>query len=216
MGLMMSGTPVGLSRDLEEKRVMRAEVQGQDVAVWRDPDGDLHAWNNRCPHRGMRLSHGFVRDGKLACLYHGWHYGKDGGCAYIPAHPDLAPPATITAVVYHITEASGVIWVNTNTAPEVSQAEIASKPLRSLACVCSVDTALASFTATPFGAIKPVASGVNSLQIGDRRLMLYASTLSEGTTLVHVCVDIDASVSELKALSRWCEAARRKAEGQTA
>ena len=212
----MNGTPVGLSRDLTEKHVMRAEVQGQDVAVWRGPDGELHAWNNRCPHRGMRLSHGFVRGGKLACLYHGWHYGKDGGCSYIPAHPDLEPPATIAAVVYHVAEASGVIWVKTDAEPEVSQEGAEPKPLRSLAFTCAADAALSSFAATPFDGVEPAASGANVLQIGDRSVMLYACSMDDGTTLVHVCVDAGATLPELKALSRWCETARRRAEGQTA
>ena len=34
--------------------------------------------DNRCPHRGMALS--AVRE-NLACLYHGWHFGCEGGAA---------------------------------------------------------------------------------------------------------------------------------------
>ena len=40
----------------------------------------------------MRLSHGFVRSEKLACIFHGWQYDGAGSCVGIPAHPDLAPP----------------------------------------------------------------------------------------------------------------------------
>jgi len=208
----MKAIPVGLSRDLVAKRVMRADVQGLDVAVWRDPDEGLHAWNNRCPHRGMRLSHGFVRGDKLACLYHGWHYGKDGGCAYIPAHPDLDPPATISAVVYNVAEAAGVIWARADGEPLKPPQSSATTPLRSLAFDCAPKDALQALRATEFNGELPDASDDTDWQLGARRVAVYASELGESAALVHVCVDAGASLSALKALSRWCEAARRMAE----
>lgn len=210
----MNGTPVGLSRDLAAKHVMRAEVQGQDVAVWRGPDGELHAWNNRCPHRGMRLSHGFVRGDMLACLYHGWHYGKDGGCAYIPAHPDLDPPATISAQVYYVAEASGVIWVDTAAPPQMPQATQSVAPLRSLAFSCTRDAALAAFATTPFGADVPERVGDTEMKVGERRLWVYANAHGLATTMVHVCADAEATLQQLKALSRWCQLVRQNAEAR--
>ncbi|MEO0402143.1 MAG: Rieske (2Fe-2S) protein [Pseudomonadota bacterium] len=212
----MNSTPVGLSRDLPAKRVMRAEVDGQDVAVWRDPEGDLHAWNNRCPHRGMRLSHGFVRGDKLACLYHGWHYARDGACAYIPAHPDLEPPATITAQVYHVAEASGVIWVATTTQPDMPQPRQAMVPLRSLAVSCAPERALAAFAATPFRGAVPEETAEGEVRLGDRLVSLCASTLGADVTLIHARVDAGARLPDLRALSRWCEAARHTAEADAA
>ena len=67
----MTNVAVGLSKDLPNGRVMRAIVGEQDLVVWRSKSGVLSAWDNRCPHRGMRLSHGFVRGEALACVYHG-------------------------------------------------------------------------------------------------------------------------------------------------
>ena len=68
-----------------------------ELAVWRSASGRIAAWRDRCPHRGMRLSHGFVRGESLNCIYHGWTYGADGACRRIPAHPEVVPPATIRA-----------------------------------------------------------------------------------------------------------------------
>ncbi|WP_420860973.1 Rieske 2Fe-2S domain-containing protein [Algirhabdus cladophorae] len=211
----MNGTPVGLSRDLAAKGVMRAEVQQHDVVVWRGPDGDLHAWNNRCPHRGMRLSHGFVRGDKLACLYHGWHYGKGGGCAYIPAHPDLEPPATITAQVYNVAETDGVIWADVDELPTAPRADVAMVPLRSLAFSSTAQSALSALAAEPFGDDVPQNVAPATLMVGGLRVTVFASTLGPHTTLVHICVEATASLPRLKALSRWAEAARRTSEGQT-
>lgn len=58
-----------------------------------------------CPHRGMRLSLGFIRGDQVACLYHGWHYDA-GQCRYIPAHPQLTPPETIRVQAFETAERS--------------------------------------------------------------------------------------------------------------
>ncbi len=109
----MSGMWVanGLSQDLPLGVVMAGAWQGAELAIWRAGSGRLSAWNDRCPHRGMRLSHGFVRGETLSCIYHGWTYGSDGACSKIPAHPAMVPPAAIKAEVYACVEADGVIWV---------------------------------------------------------------------------------------------------------
>lgn len=81
------------------------------MAIWRGHDGQVRAWENRCPHRGMRLSFGFVRENTLTCLYHGWRYDGSGSCVFIPAHPALTPPKTIKTQVFACAERNGLIWV---------------------------------------------------------------------------------------------------------
>jgi nitrite reductase [NAD(P)H] small subunit len=47
-------------------------VSGLSVAVFRLADGRLYAIEDRCPHRGARLSAGVIYDGdKVACMDHG-------------------------------------------------------------------------------------------------------------------------------------------------
>ncbi|HJU16966.1 MAG TPA: Rieske 2Fe-2S domain-containing protein [Stellaceae bacterium] len=53
------------------------------VVVARDKDGAVHAFVNRCAHRGNLLClerRGSVKPGaeRLTCIYHGWSYGLDG------------------------------------------------------------------------------------------------------------------------------------------
>ena len=88
-------SPVGMSEALPRGGVIRVVVNEQDVVVWRGNDGSVRAWENRCPHRGMRLSYGFVRGNRLTCLSHGWGYDGQGSFVSIPAHPALTPPKTI-------------------------------------------------------------------------------------------------------------------------
>ena len=104
--------PVSLSGGVTAGTSNGTHLSGQEIVVWRDQIGAVHAWEDRCPHRGMRLSLGFVRGDRIACLYHGWQYGTDGRCLYIPAHPDLDVPPSITTWRHGSAEGSGMIWVH--------------------------------------------------------------------------------------------------------
>ncbi|MBF0870996.1 MAG: Rieske 2Fe-2S domain-containing protein [Gluconobacter japonicus] len=106
--------PLALGMDVPSETAAPARLHGKEIALWRGADGQVHAWEDHCPHRGMRLSFGFVRNGNLACLYHGWQFGADAACRHIPAHPELRVPGTIHAHAYRAEERAGVIWVSLN------------------------------------------------------------------------------------------------------
>jgi len=102
--------PVGLSASFEPATSTGTHVDGKELVVWRDQNGQSHVWEDRCPHRGMRLSFGFVRGDHIACLYHGWQFNAEGQCQYIPAHPQLDVPKTIKVPRYETIESAGMIW----------------------------------------------------------------------------------------------------------
>jgi phenylpropionate dioxygenase-like ring-hydroxylating dioxygenase large terminal subunit len=103
-------TAIALSRDVPAGVARAVLLDGRELVIWRG-DGVAHVWEDRCPHRGMRLSLGFVRDNSLNCLYHGWQYGASSSCIRIPAHPDLTVAPTIKANAYEAAEAGGLVWV---------------------------------------------------------------------------------------------------------
>ncbi len=104
--------PVAGSDQLAADRPLPARLLGEDLALWRAGEQIL-AWQDRCLHRGARLSLGRVDPvgGTLACPYHGWRYGASGACTHIPAHPDQRPPARAAVKSYPAREAYGLIWV---------------------------------------------------------------------------------------------------------
>jgi nitrite reductase (NADH) small subunit len=67
--------------ELPAPGVRTLALSGVSVAVFRLGDGALCAIEDRCPHRGARLSAGVVYDGdKVACMDHGWGIRlRDGG-----------------------------------------------------------------------------------------------------------------------------------------
>ena len=108
----MAWYAIALEKDLPPGTVMPGKIKDEELAVWRTNNGKVKVFSDRCPHRGMRLSHGFVRKDKLNCIYHGWQYNGDGNCSFIPAHPSLDPPASICVKKFHCLEQDGVIWVS--------------------------------------------------------------------------------------------------------
>lgn len=103
---------VALESQVPRSSSSPATVDGQYVAVWRGADKRVNVWENRCPHRGMPLSFGFVRENTIRCLYHGWTFDSDGRCKNIPAHPELMPPKTICAKSFHAEVQYGIVWAN--------------------------------------------------------------------------------------------------------
>lgn len=194
----MSWIAVGLSGDLRSGMAMPARIDGVDMALWRSVSGTVHAWGDRCPHRGMRLSQGFVRGETLSCIYHGWQYGSDGGCTYIPAHPDLIPPKSICATTYDCVESGGLIWVGLDTPTSKPPEFLDAEPVRSM----TVDAPLrdvASFLEGPDQTLIDKGDAIVVLQPRDKT-----------GCVIHVLTRKDP-----KQTSRWAEMQRRQIEGIT-
>jgi phenylpropionate dioxygenase-like ring-hydroxylating dioxygenase large terminal subunit len=100
---------LGFSRDFAEGTVKRARLLGEDLVVWR-ANGNVCAWKDLCIHRGAQLSRGCVRNGELACPYHGWTYNSSGQCTKIPAHPEQKPPMRAKTQTYAVQERFGMVW----------------------------------------------------------------------------------------------------------
>jgi ferredoxin-NADP reductase/nitrite reductase/ring-hydroxylating ferredoxin subunit len=111
--------PVASSTDLPFRHVFHGQLLGRELAIWRADDGNVNVWENRCLHRGVRLSIGINEGGELKCQYHGWRYAnRSAGCTYIPAHPADVPARRITNTTYPAVEAFGLVWsTGTGEAP---------------------------------------------------------------------------------------------------
>jgi ferredoxin-NADP reductase/nitrite reductase/ring-hydroxylating ferredoxin subunit len=125
--------PVAASTDLPPRHVYQGQLLGQEFAIWRADDGQVNVWENRCLHRGVRLSIGLNLGCELKCQYHGWRYASEtASCLYIPAHPANAPPRTIRNRVYPSVERYGLIWSSLDPdgdAPTVADADAVASPL---------------------------------------------------------------------------------------
>ncbi|OUL28237.1 aromatic ring-hydroxylating dioxygenase subunit alpha [Nostoc sp. 106C] len=83
----------------------------QAIALYRDSTGTIHALEDRCPHRQVKLSHGQVVGNNLECAYHGWRFDSSGECAAVPylAENQKLPSCKIRR--YLVKEQNGFIWL---------------------------------------------------------------------------------------------------------
>ncbi|HEX6799537.1 MAG TPA: aromatic ring-hydroxylating dioxygenase subunit alpha [Ktedonobacterales bacterium] len=116
---------VAYAPDLAAGKPLGVRLLDEDLVLWRDADGEVHAWRDLCLHRGTRLSLGRIEDCTLICPYHGWTYNAEGQCVRFPAHPSQTPPAKARATVYRAVERYGWVWVSlgnpTRDVPEFSE-----------------------------------------------------------------------------------------------
>ncbi|RUW83809.1 Rieske (2Fe-2S) protein [Mesorhizobium sp. M1E.F.Ca.ET.063.01.1.1] len=200
-----SWMPVALSADLPAGTVMPAQSPVGPIALWRSRSGRAAAFADRCPHRGMRLSHGFVRGEALSCIYHGWSYAQAGNCLRIPAHPGLAPPETIRVATQAVEDSGGLIWISVGEAAAPPPPLDGVTPLRSM--MVEADAA-----ALEAAAGAKAEGGLLDHTHDGRTLRLLLAPEGEARTLMHVLVGEDANPTERIAASRAAETLRRAAE----
>jgi nitrite reductase/ring-hydroxylating ferredoxin subunit/ferredoxin len=95
---------------LGEQAIYHTELLGSELVVWRAEDGTVNVWENRCPHRGVRLSLGHHRGEALQCQYHGWQFNSgSGACRFVPAHPDAAAPP-VAVKTWPVEVRYGFVW----------------------------------------------------------------------------------------------------------
>lgn len=197
--------PVALSADVPAGVTRAVILENREIVVWRGDEGAVHAWDDRCPHRGMRLSYGFVRGGSLNCLYHGWQYEGSSRCMRIPAHPDLEVPKTIRATAYAVRESGGVVWMNFDSA---ATTEPPSLPL----AVPVITTAINQ----PIDAVRAFLGGTSGAIVVRDGLVLALHKATDEKTVLHALgIGAASDVAFRKAGAAAVRELRRHAEALT-
>ena len=99
-GELRIGKPIGVVR------------MGEKMVFWRDSKGKPVCQADLCPHRGVALSIGKIKEDKIQCPFHGFEYDQTGRCTLIPANGLAStPPQAIKVATYPIREAHGYIYI---------------------------------------------------------------------------------------------------------
>jgi phenylpropionate dioxygenase-like ring-hydroxylating dioxygenase large terminal subunit len=109
--------PIALMTEVTDRPVA-ARLLDVELVLFRS-EGALVVARDLCPHRGMRLSCGWVDQGQLICPYHGLHFAADGRCTSIPSRPEARLSARLSLTVLPCLERFGLIW--TTLAGEAEQ-----------------------------------------------------------------------------------------------
>lgn len=166
---------IGASTALKAGAISPARLFGEERVVWRGENGASHVWHNQCIHRGMRLQYGFVDQNRLSCRYHGWRFGGDGKCAYIPAHPNMTPPDDFCVPAYRSVESDGLIWTTTGepdgAPPDLSDFENLTF-CRSI--VIDTDPATVGNALSDLSTSREIAPGVSTVGTSDAETLVVA------------------------------------------
>ncbi len=103
---------VGLSDEFAPDQVLGRVIASKPLVLWRNRDGQVSVFDDRCVHKRMPLSAGRIMDdGCLECVYHGLRYDAGGVCVAIPSQPDSPIPTRARLRPYPLHEQQGVVWV---------------------------------------------------------------------------------------------------------
>lgn len=103
--------PAMRSRKLGAKPV-QVKMLGQDIMLVRR-NGTIHAFSNRCPHRGLPLSMGRQNfPGTVSCADHGWTFDMQGECvAALNEGRASLLPGKVKLRTCHAEQRCGLVWV---------------------------------------------------------------------------------------------------------
>jgi nitrite reductase/ring-hydroxylating ferredoxin subunit len=80
--------PVAFSHEItcDQSQPFGFHLLNEPLCLYRTKDEQVVCVLDRCVHRLAPLSSGrMTKAGNLECIYHGWQYGANGRCVYIPS-----------------------------------------------------------------------------------------------------------------------------------
>jgi phenylpropionate dioxygenase-like ring-hydroxylating dioxygenase large terminal subunit len=223
--------PVARSEEVIHRHVVQTQLLGQEIAVWRDDTGAVNAWENRCPHRGVRLSLGLNTGTELRCRYHGWRFASGSGqCTFIPAHPRQKPASAMRAGVFGALERHDYVWVRLEPDPDPNaDADAPISPLAQFAQLApgSAMTLRSIFVEAPADAVAAVLlRGYRLAPViaedpytyavtdGGATLRFLLQPVTESQTVIHAFLTPPAAAGERLAVLRHHNAQMSALRGQ--
>ena len=207
--------PVCRGEEAAPRHIVHTALLGQELAVWRADDGLVNAWENRCAHRGVRLSVGTNLGNRLKCRYHGWEYESGSAqCVERPAHPGEKPPSLIKARKFPCVEVDGYVWVRLDgegddgagSAPGTTHPGLTLRSIHVRASVAAVAEGLARHTraAAPEGSSVEVVDPYTVRSVDSRagEIRYALQPASDAETVIHGALADTPAPSERLAVLR--------------
>lgn len=116
------------SHEIDNGPISR-RIMGEDMVLFRSGDGQAAALEDRCCHRGVKLSLGASVEKGLQCGYHGLVYDASGACVVNPGE-QLNPTYRVRA--FPVVERQKIIWVWTGDSKEADESQIVDCPFHDL------------------------------------------------------------------------------------
>jgi vanillate O-demethylase monooxygenase subunit len=88
---------------------LRRVLLDDPVVLYRRTDGTAVALADRCVHRAYPLSRGVLDGDEIVCGYHGFRFGSDGACTWVPGQTTVPKSACVRA--YPLVESGPFVWI---------------------------------------------------------------------------------------------------------
>lgn len=112
--------------ELIDGAMLARTILGQKLVIYRGESGKVVALDDRCCHRGARLSMGRVEGDCVRCMYHGLKFDESGKCIQIPGQERIPPKLGVRG--YPIVEKDHLIWIWMGDAALADPAKIVDLP----------------------------------------------------------------------------------------
>jgi phenylpropionate dioxygenase-like ring-hydroxylating dioxygenase large terminal subunit len=89
--------------------LLRRQIVGIPVVLYRLQNGVVAALEDRCPHRFAPLSRGKREGDAIRCGYHGLTFDATGRCIHNPFSDRIPPGAQVRSFV--LEERDGIVWL---------------------------------------------------------------------------------------------------------
>jgi len=95
--------------ELIDGKLMPRTILEQPLVLYKGDSGKAVALDNRCAHRGAKLSNGRLEGDCVRCMYHGLKFDASGKCVQIPGQDNIPPKLGVRS--YPVVERDHLVWI---------------------------------------------------------------------------------------------------------
>jgi vanillate O-demethylase monooxygenase subunit len=112
--------------ELTDGKLLARTILEQPVLLYRGASGRVVALDNRCCHRGAKLSNGRREGDDIRCMYHGLKFDPSGRCIQIPGQDNV--PKGLGVKSYPVVERQTLVWIWMGDPAQADPAKIVDIP----------------------------------------------------------------------------------------
>ncbi|HUG76758.1 MAG TPA: aromatic ring-hydroxylating dioxygenase subunit alpha [Burkholderiales bacterium] len=95
--------------ELDGGKLLARTLLEKPVLLYKGESGQMVALDNRCCHRGAKLSNGRLEGDDIRCMYHGLKFNAAGKCIQIPGQDDI--PKGLGVRSYPVLARQHLVWI---------------------------------------------------------------------------------------------------------
>jgi phenylpropionate dioxygenase-like ring-hydroxylating dioxygenase large terminal subunit len=112
--------------ELADGQLLARTILEKPVVLFKGDSGNVVALDDRCAHRGARLSNGRREGDCVRCMYHGLKFDASGKCVQIPGQDNIPPKLGVRS--YPVVLRDQLVWIWMGEASLADPAKILDFP----------------------------------------------------------------------------------------